>query len=88
MKYMHDLPDLTDRRYNKSDVYGTDLVSGSTTGCAAGALVERPEDIAALVKVMRQYRGQIEGGICVRRREVYLEETERRYFMESPMRCV
>lgn len=38
MKYMHDLPDLTDRRYNKSDVYGTDLVSGSTTGCAAGAL--------------------------------------------------
>ncbi|WP_180988456.1 ATP-grasp domain-containing protein [Pseudomonas protegens] len=30
---------------------------------------------------MRQYRGQIEGGICIRHREDYLEDSERRYFV-------
>ncbi|WP_445577060.1 R2K-3 domain-containing protein [Pseudomonas sp. E141] len=48
---------------------------------SGGSLVDTPEDIAPLVGIMRQYRGQIEGGICVRRREEYLKETERRYFV-------
>ncbi|SCY22814.1 MULTISPECIES: ATP-grasp domain-containing protein [unclassified Pseudomonas] len=56
-----------------------DYVKSLNTG--GGSLVDSPEDIAPLVEEMRQYRGQIEGGICVRRREEYLEETERRYFV-------
>lgn len=48
---------------------------------AGGALVATPEQIAPLVEQMRQYRGQIEGGICVRQREDYQQETERRYFV-------
>jgi hypothetical protein len=56
-----------------------DYVKSLNTG--AGSLVDTPADIAPLVGLMRQYRGQIEGGICVRRRESYLEETERRYFV-------
>lgn len=56
-----------------------DYVKSLNTG--AGSLVDKPEDIAPLIEVMRQYRGQIEGGICVRRREDYREETERRYFV-------
>lgn len=56
-----------------------DYVKSLNTG--SGSLVDTPEQIAPLVEVMRQYRGQIEGGICVRRREEYLEDTERRYFV-------
>ncbi|WP_258195350.1 ATP-grasp domain-containing protein [Pseudomonas japonica] len=47
----------------------------------SGSLVDKPQEIAPLVKLMLQYRGQIEGGICVRRREDYLEGTEQRYFV-------
>ncbi|WP_397458347.1 ATP-grasp domain-containing protein [Pseudomonas asplenii] len=48
---------------------------------AGGSLVETPEQIQTVVNLMKQYRGQIEGGICVRKREDYREETERRYFV-------
>ena len=56
-----------------------DYVKSLNTG--SGSLVGSPEEIAPLVKLMLQYRGQIEGGICVRRREDYLEDTEQRYFV-------
>lgn len=56
-----------------------DYVKSLNTG--GGSLVETPAGIAPLVERMRKYRGQIEGGICVRQREQYLEETERRYFV-------
>lgn len=56
-----------------------DYVKSLNTG--RGSLVEKPEDTVPLIKLMRQYRGQIEGGICIRRREQYLEETEQRYFV-------
>ncbi|WP_404941121.1 ATP-grasp domain-containing protein [Pseudomonas danubii] len=56
-----------------------DYVKSLNTG--SGSLVDSPADIAPLVERMRQYRGQIEGGICVRRREDYLEDSERRYFV-------
>ncbi|ALM54003.1 hypothetical protein AR456_18275 [Halomonas huangheensis] len=36
MKYVHDLASLDERRYNKGDVYGTDLAQGSEIGCAIG----------------------------------------------------
>lgn len=56
-----------------------DHVKSLNTG--SGSLVDSPEQIAPLIERMRQYRGQVEGGICVRRREDYLEESERRYFV-------
>ncbi|ROL89744.1 DUF1302 domain-containing protein [Pseudomonas chlororaphis] len=37
MKYMHDLPDQSDRRYAKRDLYGSDLASGNPIGCALGS---------------------------------------------------
>lgn len=37
-KYVHDLPGLDERRYNKVDVYGSDLVPGSQLGCQIGSL--------------------------------------------------
>lgn len=36
MKYMHDLPEQSKRRYSKTDLYGSDLASGNAKGCAAG----------------------------------------------------
>lgn len=56
-----------------------DYVKSLNTG--GGSLVDAPECIGPVVEAMRRYRGQIEGGICVRRREEYLEDTERRYFV-------
>ncbi|MAB98451.1 MAG: hypothetical protein CMK71_10335 [Pseudomonadaceae bacterium] len=40
-KYMNDLPSLDDRRYNKSDQYGTNMANDSVLGCKFGATVER-----------------------------------------------
>ncbi|MGP5868203.1 DUF1302 domain-containing protein [Pseudomonas aeruginosa] len=41
MKYMHDLPSLSERRYNKTDTYGTNMADGSALGCQLGAPVEK-----------------------------------------------
>lgn len=40
MKYMHDLPDQSERRYNKTEIYGSNLASDSAAGCVAGASVQ------------------------------------------------
>lgn len=40
MKYMHDLPSLSERRYAKTDQYGSDLANGSARGCAAGVVAQ------------------------------------------------
>jgi hypothetical protein len=48
---------------------------------AGGSLVSRPEDIAGVVSLMRKYRGDVEGGLCVRRKEEYEPASERRYFV-------
>jgi hypothetical protein len=48
---------------------------------AAGSLIRDPSQIERVVAEMREYRGEIEGGICVRRVEDFLVETERRYFV-------
>ncbi|WP_339488624.1 DUF1302 domain-containing protein [Pseudomonas sp. EL_65y_Pfl2_R95] len=41
MKYMHDLPDQSERRYNKSEIYGSDLADGSVNGCTGGVPVDK-----------------------------------------------
>jgi hypothetical protein len=40
-----------------------------------------PSEAPAVIAAMREYRGEIEGGICVRRVEPFLPETEQRYFV-------
>lgn len=40
MKYMHDLPSLSERRYTKGDLYGSDLADGSVIGCLGGAVAQ------------------------------------------------
>lgn len=46
-----------------------------------GSIVRDPSEIGALVKEMEQFRGEIEGGLCVRRVETFVTESERRYFV-------
>lgn len=48
---------------------------------STGSLIDRPEDVGAVVAALETYRGQIEGGICVRRYEPLRPDTERRYFV-------
>lgn len=45
MKYMHDLPSLSERRYNRIDIYGSDLADGSQNGCTAGVPTEKYKKI-------------------------------------------
>ncbi|WP_053120095.1 DUF1302 domain-containing protein [Pseudomonas sp. P1.31] len=40
-KYVHDMPSLDDRRYGRTDIYGTDLAQGSAAGCAVGTPVAK-----------------------------------------------
>ncbi|MBW4681807.1 MAG: ATP-grasp domain-containing protein [Microcoleus vaginatus WJT46-NPBG5] len=46
-----------------------------------GSIVETPEDITAVVLEMQKFRGQIEGGLCVRRVENWIKNSEQRYFI-------
>jgi hypothetical protein len=56
-----------------------DFVKSLKTG--RGSIVKEPDDAPAVVAEMREYRGEIEGGICVRRVEDFLPESEQRYFV-------
>lgn len=46
-----------------------------------GSFISRPSQINQVVAEMKSFRGEIEGGVCVRRVEPFLAETERRYFV-------
>lgn len=46
-----------------------------------GSIIDRPEQINEVIAEMKKYRGIIEGGVCVRRVEDFIPETERRYFV-------
>jgi hypothetical protein len=48
---------------------------------SVGSLIRDPSQIERVVAEMKEYRGEIEGGVCVRRVEDFLVETERRYFV-------
>jgi hypothetical protein len=56
-----------------------DYVKSLSTG--AGSLVQTPEEISRVVSQLKKYRGEVEGGVCVRRREDYVPGSERRYFV-------
>jgi len=46
-----------------------------------GSIVRDPSEIGAVVEEMKQFRGEIEGGLCVRRVEPFVTDSERRYFV-------
>ena len=59
-----------------------DYVKSLKTG--RGSVVREPAEIPALLAEMKEYRGEIEGGVCVRRVENFVPEAETRYFGTLP----
>jgi hypothetical protein len=48
---------------------------------ARGSVVYDPADAPTVIAELREYRGRIEGGICARRVEDFVPDSERRYFV-------
>ena len=48
---------------------------------SVGSIIEDPEQIETVVSEMEKYRGFIEGGLCIRRVEDFIDGSERRYFV-------
>jgi hypothetical protein len=46
-----------------------------------GSIVRDPSEIGTVVEEMERFRGEIEGGLCVRRVEPFITGSERRYFV-------
>lgn len=46
-----------------------------------GSIIDNPSAIRTVVDEMQKFRGFIEGGLCVRRVENFIPDTERRYFV-------
>lgn len=46
MKYVHDLPSLDQRRYLKTEIYGTDFANNSAAGCALGTPIDKYKKLA------------------------------------------
>lgn len=56
-----------------------DYVKSLTT--QRGSVAASPEGIAEVVALIEQYRGVVEGGVCIRKFEELLPDTEERYFV-------
>lgn len=56
-----------------------DYVKSLKTG--PGAVARTPLQAKVIVEAMRTYRGEIEGGLCLRRVEAFEEQSETRYFV-------
>jgi hypothetical protein len=67
------------RQLGWSDFFVKDYVKSLKT--SVGSLITSPEEIQSVVTEMKKYRGTIEGGLCIRRVENFLKETEQRYFI-------
>lgn len=48
---------------------------------SVGSIIKNPESISTIISEMRRFRGTIEGGICVRKVEDFIPDTEIRYFV-------
>jgi hypothetical protein len=48
---------------------------------SVGSIIRDPGKITAVISEMERVRGKIEGGICVRRVEQFVPDTETRYFV-------
>ena len=67
------------RETNWPGYFVKDYVKSLNTG--AGSLVKTPEEIRRVVSELKKYRGEVEGGVCVRCKEDYVSGSERRYFV-------
>lgn len=56
-----------------------DYVKSLTT--SRGSVAKDAKEVAEIVTLIEQYRGMIDGGVCVRRFESLLPNTEERYFV-------
>ena len=56
-----------------------DYVKSLTT--ARGSVAATSAEIETVVSLIEQFRGEVEGGVCIRRFEELLPETEERYFV-------
>ncbi|AFY94070.1 ATP-grasp domain-containing protein [Chamaesiphon minutus] len=77
--------DVDDRLESKltelgwSQFFVKDYVKSLKT--STGSIINSPSAINSLIADMQKFRGTIEGGICVRKVEDFITETERRYFV-------
>ena len=51
-----------------------------------GSIIRDPSEIGAVVAEMRHFRGDIEGGFCVRRVEPFIADSERRWAAQHSRR--
>jgi len=56
-----------------------DYVKSLTT--QRGSVAATPQEVGEVVSLIEQYRGMVEGGVCIRRFEHLLPDTEERYFV-------
>lgn len=56
-----------------------DYVKSLTTN--RGSIAENADEIREIIKLIAHYRGEIEGGVCLRHIEYFIDNTERRYFI-------
>lgn len=54
---------------------------------SVGSIISSPDQIDEVIREMEAYRGTIEGGICVRRVEDFIVESEVRYFVVKGQPC-
>lgn len=46
-----------------------------------GSIASSVHEVEEIVSLIEQFRGEVEGGVCIRRYEDLLPETEERYFV-------
>jgi ATP-grasp domain, R2K clade family 3 len=54
---------------------------------SVGSMIDEPSAIRTVVAEMQKFRGSIEGGLCVRKVEDFIAETEKRYFVVYGKPC-
>ena len=47
-----------------------------------GSIAKSPTEVIEVVNLIKEHRGEIEGGISLRKVEEYLPDTEQRYFVK------
>ncbi len=67
------------RELNWDRFFVKDYVKSLKT--SVGSLVNEPSQVVRVLEEMKRYRGDIEGGICIRQVEDFLPETEKRFFV-------
>ncbi len=56
-----------------------DFVKSNSDG--RGSVAKSPQEIPEIITLLEQYRGEVEGGICVRKLQSFEADSEERYFV-------